>query len=297
MRVYFYHIALITAFCGSVALADGPMIIQPMSKYGQIQNAPNYSSNPFWDKNGPYNQTMPTPVYAMGTDLNAADCQSVVASLVAVQCISRNNCVGAKLSDIRPAIMVQLSRMPGHNYATSCGGFIDTAFDNYVAQYGYVTPSGAGFPTGTVSNPNANAQPYKPVNPYERKLPTAPGDPWAADMAERATQMKQMQAQTTPSPSVSAAVFPTTASDLSFAERMDIAQAGYAPFKDKSAYAQITVESDEKAAQRNRFQAPAAQPSVKSAAANSDTATPQHIPRNSSDRQRIAEIIAGALPK
>ena len=78
---------------------------------------------------------MPTPVYATGTDIETADCQQVVAQLIASVCSMANNCATHTLSDIRPTLMLQLSRMPGGNYATACAGYIDTAFDTYKNTY------------------------------------------------------------------------------------------------------------------------------------------------------------------
>ena len=83
-----------------------------LSNYGQIQNVQSYSSNPFNHPDSPYNQRMPVPVYVQGTELTAADCKPVVAGLVAQQCAMMNNCAGKRVSDIRPAIMVQLSNIP-----------------------------------------------------------------------------------------------------------------------------------------------------------------------------------------
>lgn len=220
-----------------------------MSKYGQIQNVQNYSSNPFWSPDAPYNQRMPTPVYVQGADLTAGECMSVVNSLIAAQCASRNNCLDSRISDIRPAIMLQLSRMPGHNYASSCGGYIDNAFDEYVAQYRVTTPSyGAAFPTGTVANPNINQPTYKMENPYQPRLPGAPWDPWGQEMKDRVVEMKTLQAQNggTSDNKLAAAAFPTTIADVSFTERMENKAAGYEPYANASAYQQLNIESDEK---------------------------------------------------
>lgn len=303
-RKLIYLALMISAPGFTGAMAASP---QPLSKYGQIQNVDNYSSNPFWDRNGPYNQKFPTPVYVQGTDLNAADCQSIVASLVAAQCAAQNNCAGKRLSDIRPAIMLQLSRMPGHNYASACAGYIDTAFDNYMAQYSYVTPSaGTAFPSPTVANPNANAQPYKPANPYAVQLPAAPGDPWAANMIERASEMKQLQAQNgATAPKIGAAQFESTAADLSFTERMENLQAGYEPFKDKKVYTPLKIESDEDYAQRKqRLEALKAQNNTeqnnqtnpdKNPPANNGGNDNQPPSNNNSDRQKLVDAIMRAF--
>ena len=288
---FFYYFTLIAAYCGT---AGATTTIQPVSKYGQIQNVENYSSNPFWNPNGPYNQKFPTPVYANGADLTAADCQPIVASLVASQCMTRDNCVGAQLSDIRPAIMVQLSRMPGHNYATACAGYIDAAFSAYVSQYGHVAATGASFPTATTANPNANAGTYKPVNPFEPKLPGFPGDPWGADMAQRKGELKQLQAQTTSTPTIAAAAFPTTAADFSFTERVENAKAGYEPFKGKSAYKEIKVEDDLTYLNRE-LQKKGLQDKLDGKETdtfgNTKKKTEETVRGNSSERQQVVDLI------
>lgn len=241
----FFMIAAAMPAYATVFPTGGPNI---MSKDGLIQNVQNYSSNPFWDPNGPYNQRMPTPVYVQGTDLNAGDCMSVVNSMVAGVCMGRNNCVDDKLSDIRPTIMLQLSRMPGHNYATACGGYIDTAFADYVKKYTVTTPTaGAAFPGGAIPDPAATAPKYKIPNPLERKLPIAPdGTPWMQEMLDRKQELKDLQAQNGQgvAPTLARADFPTTVADLSFAERMENAAAGYEPYKNAKAYIPLKVQDD-----------------------------------------------------
>ncbi len=116
------------------------------STYGEIQPVQKYSSNPYWSKDSPYNQRiMPTPIYATGTDLNTGDCNRVVGNLVASYCASNNNCANKRIADARPTIMVQLSQLPGHNFATSCAGYIDNIFENYKKTYGNAF-------TGTIVN-------------------------------------------------------------------------------------------------------------------------------------------------
>ena len=103
------------------------------SNYGQIQNVQNYSTNPFWTpNNASYHRSFPRPVYAQGTDLDTAECTNAVQSLIAVQCMARDNCKNTPLSEIRPAIMVQLSSLPNHNYVTACSGYIDGIYEKYV---------------------------------------------------------------------------------------------------------------------------------------------------------------------
>jgi len=142
-------------FCGFYAFT-ATATTSLFSDYGQIQNVQNYSSNPFWSPNSPYNQRMPQPIYVQGPDLNTEDCMQIVQSLVAVQCMVRDNCKDTQLSEIRPAIMVQLSQLPGHNYVSSCSGYLDGAFEKYVEQYGNgVSNRPVDFPTAIVPNPMA----------------------------------------------------------------------------------------------------------------------------------------------
>lgn len=210
--------------------------LTPVSQYGQIQNVQTYSSNPFWNPNGPYNQRMPQPVYVQGADMNAGDCQRTVSALVANVCATMNNCKDARLTDVRPTLMVQLSRLPGHNYATACSGYIDEEFDKYVKQYantGAVMP-GATFPVGT--QPVQTNQP-EIKNPFDAPMPQ-----WQQEMQERAQDLEALSAASGYDPHVERASFPTTFADLSFSERMDIKAQGYEPFKDVRAYQEIKIE-------------------------------------------------------
>lgn len=232
-------------FCGIAVMTAGLSCAHaaaPLSKYGQIQNVQNYSTNPFWSPGAPYNQRMPQPVYATGPDVETADCQTVVANLVATQCAMRNNCVGASLSDIRPAVMMELSRMPGHNYATACAGYVDTAYQTYVSQYATAAPT--GFPTAF---PDA-AMPSPEPAEYEIKNPLSPGmvPTWLQEMKERTQELEELQSQNgAGGEKIVRADFPKTTSDLSFTDRMQNAAAGYAPYSGTSAYQQIKIESKE----------------------------------------------------
>lgn len=213
----------------------------PFSQYGQIQNVQNYSSNPFWNPSGPYNQRMPQAVYVDGPEINAGDCQRTVSALVANVCATLNNCIGKQLSDVRPTLMLQLSRLPGHNYATSCAGYIDTEFENYIKAYG-----NAGTSSGTISFPNATApsntgNSVDIKNPFEKPIPQ-----WQQDVIERTQELENLQAQNGGNMGhVEKADFPTTFADLSFEERMNIKAKGYEPYKDMKAYHPITLESME----------------------------------------------------
>ena len=242
MRIKFKN--FIWIFAGFAAFLTASHASTPFSKYGVIQNVQNYSTNPFWDPSSPYNNTnMPQPVYATGPDVTTDECQRIVASLVTVQCMSQNNCVDTQLSDIRPAIMLQLSRMTGGNYATACGGYLDGIFNEYVNRYANAAPRGVptSFPTATVPNPNING------NQIEIKNPLAPQKPdWAIEMQERKQELQDLQSQNgSGNVGLYSADFPTTYADLSFSERMANAQQGYEPFKDAKAYTELKIESEQ----------------------------------------------------
>ena len=215
------------AFCASAATSL-------FSDYGQIQNVQNYSSNPFWTPNSPYNQRLPQPVYVQGADLNDEDCINVVQSLVSVQCMARDNCKNTTLAEIRPAIMVQLSNLPGNNYVSACSGYLDYIFESYVAKYGNNVPNRAvNFPNATMPNQNLNNNNTIPIqNPYKQVVPT-----WQQEIIERSDELKQLQQQNgAGSEHLSATAFPTTFEDLSFSERVAVKTEGYEPYKDMHAY-------------------------------------------------------------
>ncbi|MCL1892140.1 MAG: hypothetical protein FWF97_02525 [Alphaproteobacteria bacterium] len=226
----------------------------PLSNWGQIQNVQSYSSNPYYNPNSPYNQRLPQPIYAQGTELNAGDCRSVASTLVAQQCAARNNCAGLQLSDIRPAVMIQMSNMSGHNYVTACGGYINAAFDDYKKNAnvlgGGVIPAQAG----TISFPAAGggaAQPTSQLameNPFEREDPQ-----WLKDRIGRQKEMRALQRENgSDDVQLSATQFPTTYADLSFTERMENNKAGYEPWKDAKAYKPIRVEDDKARYEREK---------------------------------------------
>lgn len=240
MRMYFKTLfAFFASLCG-VADAYQPTST-PFSQYGQIQNVQTYSSNPFWTPGSPYNQRMPQAVYVDGPEINAGDCQRVVSSLVANVCTTINNCSGTQLSDIRPTLMLQLSRLPGHNYATSCAGYIDSEFENYVKQYGHagVTGGTVAFPDATTPRNNGNQIEIK--NPFEKQMPQ-----WQQDVIERTQELEKLQAQNGGNTGgLAKAEFPTTFADLAFQERLNIKAQGYEPYKDMQAYHPIDIPSPE----------------------------------------------------
>ena len=215
------------AFCANAA-------VSLFSDYGQIQNVQNYSTNPFWTPNSPYNQRLPQPVYVQGADVDAAECIQLVQSMVSAQCMARDNCKNTTLAEIRPEIMVQLSRLPNKNYVSACSGYMDTIFEQYVAQYGNNLPNRAvAFPTGTTPNQNLNNNGGIEIkNPY-KQIPAQ----WQKEIKERSNELQQLQQQNgAGSEHLSATAFPTTFEDLSFSDRMAIKAEGYEPYKDASAY-------------------------------------------------------------
>ncbi|MBQ2017220.1 MAG: hypothetical protein II208_01680 [Alphaproteobacteria bacterium] len=220
----------------------------PFSNYGNIQNVQNYSSNPFWTPDAPYNQRMPTPVYVNTNTVGTSDCQTITANLIEQQCATQNNCATTRLSDIRPALMMQLTNIPGANYGTACAGYLDAAFNDYVkknANAGANT-AGATFPTPTL--PTQNTAFPQPTMVATFPQPTQPSQPdWASEEQQRKNELEALRAASGKKvgldPTNSA--FPTTYEDLSFTERMANAKEGYEPFKDSSAYKTIKIESEE----------------------------------------------------
>lgn len=186
---------------------------------------------------------MPQPVYATGPDVTTDECQRIVTSLVTVQCMNMNNCIDTQISDIRPAIMLQLSRMTGGNYATACAGYLDGIFNDYVAKYAIAAPTGTAtsFPVATVPNPNTEENQIQIKNPFQMQMPD-----WATEIQERKQELQDLQSQTgTNDHHIYSADFPTTYADLSFSERLENAATGYEPFKDMKAYREMKIEDQE----------------------------------------------------
>ena len=228
--------------CGFYALS-ATAAVSLFSNYGQIQNVQNYSSNPFWSPNAPYNQRLPQPVFATGADLNSKDCLNVVQSLVAAQCMARNNCKNSDLSDIRPVIMVQLSNLPGHNYVSACGGYIDGVFESYVKNYGNtVSNREIAFPDSTIPNPDINnSNNLQFQNPYKAQ-PTK----WQQEIKERSDELQSLQNQNGANGyGLSSTEFPKTYADLSFSERIENERTGLMPYKDLKAYKPLNVKTAE----------------------------------------------------
>lgn len=232
----FTFVCALCTFCANAA-------VSLFSEYGQIQNVQNYSSNPFWSPNAPYNQRLPQPVFATGADLNADDCIKVVQSLVSVQCMARDNCKNTDLSDIRPTVMVQLSNLPGANYVSACSGYIDGIFESYKRQYGNTLPNRpTTFPDATVPNPDVNDSDgiIQFENPYKRE-PTK----WQQEQKKRSDELQRLQAQNgVGSEHLVKTDFPATYADLSFLERMENDRESLIPYKDATAYRTLDVKSE-----------------------------------------------------
>jgi len=235
--------SLLFALCCGLYTFVATAAVSLFSEYGQIQNVQNYSTNPFWSPNAPYNQRLPQPVYVQGADLNADDCINVVQSLVSVQCMARDNCKNTELSDVRPAIMVQLSNLPGHNYVSACSGYIDNIFESYVRQYSNTLPNRpTAFPDATVPNPDLDDDDgmIKFENPYKRQPAK-----WKQEENERARELQGLQRQNgVGNEHITKTDFPATYADLSFSERMANDTAGLEPFKDMKAYKTLDVKTE-----------------------------------------------------
>lgn len=252
MRMY-----LTAAFCCMMTLGAGAATQytnsapKPLSPQGLIQNVQNYSSNPFWSPDSPYNQRMPQPVYVQGLDVSTGDCQRVVSALVASYCATNNNCLDIQLDDARPTLTVQLANISGHNYVTPCAGFIDSEFKTYRDNHITAAPQEnrvVAFPTASQPVTTNDAPQIQMQNPYTITAPD-----WLIEMKEREQELKKFQSQNSNgSDKVSKADFPTTIADVSFIDRMENATAGYKPFKDASAYQQLKLESEETYLERMR---------------------------------------------
>ena len=205
-----------------------------MSKYGEIQSVNNYSSNPVWTPDSSYNQRMPTPIYVTGPDLNTGDCNRIVKNLVTEYCVNRNYCSNLRISDVRPVVMVQLSQLPGHNFATSCGGYIDSIFEEYKKTYGNTSANNIVKPT------QQQKTTLQIENPFAQKKSA-----YEQAVEERTAELEQMQRVTTPTATVNPTDFPKTVADLSFTDRLANTTAGYEPYKNLNAYKTPKFETED----------------------------------------------------
>ncbi|MDR1207299.1 MAG: hypothetical protein LBK26_02700 [Rickettsiales bacterium] len=194
--------------------------VQANNQSGLIQNVQSYSSNPFYNPASPYNQRMPVPIYAQGTELGTADCRGMVSYLIASECAGRNNCHGLRVADIRPAVINGLAAQPGHNYMTQCNGYIDGAFADYQRNTQTLNPS--AFPTpGTAGAPGSGGQ-LVLKNPLKMDPPE-----WLGGMIGRVVEMGNLQKQNSEPVGIYAATMPKTYDDLSFQEKLAVQKEGY----------------------------------------------------------------------
>lgn len=192
----------------------------PFSQYGMIQNVQNYANNPFYN-NGTPQITTPRIVYATGPALTPNDCLQAVQSIVENVCFQNNYCKTTTLADVRPKIMVQLSSLPGHNYASSCAGYIDTIYEKYQKNVLNSTSvqNISSFPTAPSKQNNTNTDTY----------------------AARAAELKSLQSLNPIDTTVNDADFPTTIADLSYQERMNLMADNYADYMDAQVYVPLNV--------------------------------------------------------
>lgn len=211
-----------------------------LSQDGVIQNVQNYSTNPFWKTgNSAYAQRMPTAVYATGPAIETSNCQTIVTALVSSLCAQNNNCTSMRLSDIRPTIMLQLSRLPNGNYATACSGYLDGAFDNYIKTYGKQVSSLPATPPAQVQFPTPTSFPAPAT-----QIAQNPQD-WQSELMKRKLELQEFQSTNGANNiGLQAAAFPKTYSDLSFEQRAENAAQGYEPYQGKSAFVQIEFEDE-----------------------------------------------------
>jgi len=231
--------SLIIVIFGCFCAVSAYSAVSLFSDYGQIQNVQNYSANPFWSPTAPYNQKLPQPVYVQGADVSTDECIKVMQSAVALQCTARNNCKGTSLSDIRPAVIVQLSNLPGKAYSTACIGYLDFVYESYVAQFGNNAPTyRVDFPAPTVPNPalNNTTNTIVPIkNPYETKTPQ-----WKQDIKDRTQELQTLQKQNgVGSEKLVATAFPATYADVPFLDRVENEREGYEPYKNAVAYKDV----------------------------------------------------------
>jgi hypothetical protein len=230
----------------------------PLSKYGQIQNVQSYSSNPFYNPTSPYNLRMPVPIYAQGTELDAAECRAVADALVAQQCATRGGCAGVSFSDIRPAVVIQMSNMSGHNYVSACSGYIQPAFEDYVRSANVIGAN--SFPVIFPSSAEATGgKPNSQLvmgNPFERNDPA-----WKKEEAARQAELRELQRQNgSADVGLSATAMPTAYSDIGFEQRLDNAASGALGYQNQnwannSAYKPIKIEDNEAARTRQEAEA------------------------------------------
>lgn len=214
----------------------------PFSQYGLIQNAQNYSSNPFYTP-GTYTASYPKIVYNSGPALKPADCQVTVAALVQNICATHNNCRNMTLPDVRPEIMIALSKLPVYNYASSCAGYIDGEYQKYINPNSNTTAA----ESARRVMPTINAIPNATETAFPTGTPIATSTKKQTEYETRAAELKSLQSQTqTSTDNITAAAFPKTFDDLSFEQKNDVKRAGYEPYKNAQTYVPLKVERDDR---------------------------------------------------
>ena len=140
--------------------------------------------------------------------------------------------------------MVELSKLPGHNYASACSGYLDGIFESYVKQYGNNLPNRpVAFPDAVAPNPDVNTDYNTPQiqNPYKVQPPK-----WQQEINERSRELQELQSQNgTGNQHLTKTKFPATYADLSFSQRMANDAAGLEPFKDLKAYRELNAKTAE----------------------------------------------------
>ncbi len=218
------------------ATCFGAHAIAPLSQYGNILPVQNYSSNPFWTPDSPYNLRMPTPVYATGPEIEDSECQQIIPALIAAECAKLDNCIYTTLSDIRPTIMLQLSKIPDGNYATACAGFIDSEFIKYTKNYHPISLS----PAHNTPVTQQDSVPHIPTVPTHTQN-------WEREMEQRAEELQELQTLNNQYPhKLTKASFPVTFADLPFTTQVGIKKQGYAPYKNTVAFQQFRIEFPQK---------------------------------------------------
>ena len=231
-------------FTSFAYLVCSPLVAQaaPFSQYGMIQNVQNYSSNPFYNsKTGTI--TTPKIVSDTGPALKASDCDRAVSSIITSVCSQKNNCKGTTLAEIRPSVMVQLSLLPGYNYASSCVGYIDSAYEKYTNPNAITTNIDATYKN--IANVNTGQYTTGIASAPTQKNSNIPK--WQQEYNERAAELKALQSENNPTqPHVTYTNFPKTFNDLSFAEKNAIKQQDYEKYKDAQVYVPLNIQKTEK---------------------------------------------------
>jgi len=201
------------------------------SNYGLIQNVQNYSTNPSYNSNGYYNQkTVPIIVNATGEELGSGECMSVVNAVISSYCYLNNNCDGMQLTDVKPAAIVQLSKMNG-NYSNACGGYIDNAFYEYKNKSNNIN-SQVAFPTAITMGNNTLTLPAISEMPK-------------TDVEKRTDELARLQKQNgSENFGLTSTSMPKTINDVSFEQQIANKTAGYEPWKE--VWADVEVGTDGK---------------------------------------------------